>query len=780
MTELFLRLLGHDPTDAGKISGASVDFHSGIPLPVIITAFAVLACIAFWLYAKSPRDVKPGRRVTMAVLRTILFGALLALLLRPVLTLDLDEVERRTLPVLVDASVSMSIADARESDEDMKRASTALGSTASGSELTRMKIATAALANKEIAVLSSLEPDLDLAYYRFDKELAELPADALSSLEPKGEETALGNSLRGLLNRRRGESLAGVFIVTDGVNTLGENPRDAAEALRDAGIPLYIYGVGSTESRDVAIEGVEVADAALVEDAVPVTVRVRSRGMEGKTAKVIVALEGVPAAEQSVTFQEDGVAEVSLAFLPKQSGDFNITATVVTDEEEVLADNNAWSRQLRVLDSRIRVLMVEQSPRWEFKYIQAMLLREKRVETDCLVFEADREVTRVPGSPFIEQFPSRREDLFKYDLILFGDVDPKSLTQPQMENVAAFVSEAGGSLVVISGKRFTPQAYRHTVIERLLPVELQGASIGSRAVLATKPIQLSLTSFGEASSMLQLEETRDASLARWKKLPPIYWTASIARAKPAAEVLLVDPDPARAVNGDPKPIVALHRYGSGEVLFVGTDNTWRWRKNIGDLYHTLFWGQVVQRMAGGRLLAGSRNTRLTADKRTYRSGERVSVFAKLQTENFEPLREDMVKATLEDADGQRREIVMRAVPEKPGYYRTEFTAPEDAGRYRLTIADRPASPVDISVQDSASELIEPAMNEGLLKELAAITGGGFFREENLAMLPASITNRTATLTTQREIELWATPLIFILLVLLVATEWVIRKLSELK
>ncbi|MGI9240135.1 MAG: hypothetical protein ACR2RV_05010, partial [Verrucomicrobiales bacterium] len=531
---------------------------------------------------------------------------------------------------------------------------------------------------------------------------------------------------------------------------------------------LYVYGVGSTLVRDLAIESVDVSGTTLVGDAVPTSVRIRARGMAGETGRVTLALAGAAAATEEVTFGEDGIIEVPLAFLPNQPGDFELQVAIESDAQEIHLENNRWSRQLRVLDSTIRVLMVEQSPRWEFKYIQAMLLREQRVDLDCLLIEADPEITRTPGSPYIAAFPQRREDLFAYDLILLGDVDPKSLSASQMEDLANFVSEAGGSLAVLAGKRFMPDAYRFSPLASLLPVEARAAAAGS----ATRPIQLTPTAEGAKDPMLQLGDDTEGSLARWKMLPPIYWTVPIERAKPAAQVLLADPQ-----TGN--PILALQRYGAGEVLFLGTDNTWRWRKNVGDLYHSTFWGQLVQRLSGTRLLAGSRRSQLRTDRQSYDTGDRVTVYAKLADPSWDPVREETVRATLTDVDGRPREVLLRAVPEQPGQFRAEFSAPE-AGRYRLSIASDPDSPIDLSVRPSDAELANPAMDQELLEQLAESTGGLYFTSETLPTLPAAITTKTATSITQSQANLWASPLAFLLIILTITTEWVIRKFAELK
>ena len=114
--------------------------------------------------------------------------------------------------------------------------------------------------------------------------------------------------------------------------------------------------------------------------------------------------------------------------------------------------------------------------------------------------------------------------------------------------------------------------------------------------------------------MLRLSDNDAENAALWSKLPPLYWVARVSRPKPAAEVLLVDPDPAKESRFGPMPVISVQQYGLGQVLYVGTDNTWRWRKNVGDVYYTALWGQIAQRVSLQRLLGISKRTQLTSDR----------------------------------------------------------------------------------------------------------------------------------------------------------------------
>jgi len=200
----------------------------------------------------------------------------------------------------------------------------------------------------------------------------------------------------------------------------------------------------------------------------------------------------------------------------------------------------------------------------------------------CVLFEGAPSIARDDNSPYLDRFPANKDELFKYDLIVLGDVDPRQLTPEQQRNVNEFVARFGGSLLMVAGKRFSPGAWRNTPIEQLLPVEFDAVNTATATGdgSAEKPVKLALTTQGRTSTMLRLTDKEEESLAMWKTLPPIYWVAKVSRAKPGAEVLLVDTDPLKASRFGPMPVVAVQQYGLGQALFVGTDNTWRWRKNV--------------------------------------------------------------------------------------------------------------------------------------------------------------------------------------------------------
>jgi hypothetical protein len=224
------------------------------------------------------------------------------------------------------------------------------------------------------------------------------------------------------------------------------------------------------------------------------------------------------------------------------------------------------------------------------------------------------------------------------------------------------------------------------------------------------------------------------------------------------------------------------------VLYVGTDNTWRWRRNTGDRYYTLFWGQITQRLALPHLLGVSKRTQLSADRQTYVAGDRIAVFARLYSETFDPVTEPVIRGvyTISSEPGGggggaavEREVVLRPLPGQPGLYRGEFMAPAP-GAYSFRIDRDSQVRLDFAVAEPRLELGETAMNDALLRQMAEASGGTYYREESIHKLPDALGRKTERVQSKIEPPLWSSPFYFMLLLVVVTAEWLLRKRYQLK
>jgi hypothetical protein len=886
MMDVLLRLLGVWHGKSGHITEVHPTYLNEVPFYVTILLTAGLIAATFWLYNQTAQYVTPGRRYTLATLRSLFLVLLLLLVLRPVLVLTISGAVRQSLIVMVDTSNSMGVNERRTDQDDITRAAIARGDVApeaglaakfqatGKTEVSRLQVAKDALHNEKLALLSRLEETYDIVPFEFNRTASEIGRtpppvveesttgqsiasfviaigliatvagigltsfvspriaglittgsgivvvvisffvlDALDRSHKRntfgetaikkhatwvgdlksveGGSTAIGSSLREAITLKHGQSPAGVLLITDGQNNSGLSPLDA---VKNEDIPVYVYGVGIKEPKDVSIPNVMIDPVVFVRDDAQVVVQIKANGLKGQTGKLVLKeitkekkTPGDKDEERIIDSKEislDNVDQViTLKFTPDQTRDFLLSAGIEPIDGETTTENNFARKRVRVVDTRIKVLQVEQIPRWEFHFLQGMLTRDRRVDYKCLLLEADPAVTQVPGSPYLRQPPVTVDEVQKYDLVILGDVDPKRLPAAFMESLKDAVDRLGVSVMVMAGKRFTPQAYRNTPIETILPVEFDQPRLGMTSITGNdKPLKLELTELGKTKPMLRLADNDEESIKRWNMLPPIYWTARITRAKVGAEVLLVDPDPAKQTRYGKMPVVAMKDYGRGSVLYVGTDNTWRWRKNLSEQDFTRFWGQMIERMALVHSLGDSKKTQLSSERQTYAIGDRIKVYARLyHDKDFTPYTEPTLDASYENAADRaiRGDFKLHAMPEQPGVYTGEFIATKP-GPYRWHANLDANTWSDFSVTTQTIELTQTALNEASLKELAENTKGAFFREENLKSLPDTIQQKSQQRLSTLTVDFAFSPLYFLLLLTVVSAEWIIRKLSSLK
>ena len=837
MKEL-LKFLGIPVSDSVQVTDIALAFHGLNPGTALVIALVIVGATA-WAYLRTTPRLSRTQRVVLLVLRSMLLTMLVFMLMKPVLLLTVEGTIRRSLLLLIDSSASMEIKDLREDTNDLKRAAIARGlldpkagltqavpgDSAPLAQLSRSDMLKSMLTTDRLDLLAKLSQTYDLVPYTFGQTLQALSGGAESAGPPSATDasarsasfldaitydkpyTAIGDAVHSLLDLKRGQPLAGIFLITDGGNNDGSQPVDAAALAQQDKVPLYIYGVGISSPHDIIVSQVFAPEVEFAREQATASITVRSQAMKGRTAKLVLKLGDQVVNSREITFGDDGEQVIPLTYLPMQKGEFDLVASIDPLPDEAVKDNNTASQRVRVIDGKIEVLYIEQKPRWEFRYLQALLVRDRRLDPKFYLVQGDPELSQEQNSPYLAQLPATRDDWMKYDVVVLGDVDSRMLNDEQMQSISELVSTFGGGLVFLSGKNFMPDTYRRTPLEDLLPVVFEGQTSVADA-LSTRQIPLDLTPAGQNSPTMRLADNADESVAIWKDLPGIYWDAQVTEAKPAAEVLLTDPSPEKASRAGPMPVLALQSYGAGQCLFVGTDETWRWRKNVGEKYYTRFWGQIFLRLGLPRLLGASRLTQLNTERSHYFSGERVTISGRIYRSGFQPMIDPAVKGTVtivpDDASSAsaadlRKDVTLQASPGRPGDYEGEIVV-TTPGVYTFSTEIDPSSPLDFRVTEPKFESGDAALNVALLKKMADTSGGAFYREEDLykmlepvesgpvadvdasgaRQVPNGLGNGSIKVPSPQEVDLAYSPFYYGLMILVATAEWILRKRWRLR
>jgi hypothetical protein len=479
----------------------------------------------------------------------------------------------------------------------------------------------------------------------------------------------------------------------------------------------------------------------------------------------------------------------------------------------MVAANNASDFSIQLLDRPLRVAYFDGYPRWEYRYIKNLLVREASISSVVMLLAPGRRYLQ-EGTVTLDALPRTGEDWAKFDVVILGDVWPGVFTREQLELLKQRVSVGGAGLIFIGGEASTPGAWRATPLSDLLPLALSESVSGGASGLerVEGPAVLAPTPAADRLGVLRLSDAPDEKTqmywppelsdpaAGWSRLHFVQ-RIDPALLKPAAETLAVArpiEDPAAAW-----PAVLSMRYGAGRVLYVATDEVWRWRYGRGELLPERFWIQMV------RLLGRESVSRAGRSAQIEVLPERAEV--------DQPVRVELTlidQALVESAPGTARVRVVPAGGERPDAPAIELTltaegtagpgaavggvgatrtlsgtwVPTTPGRYTVEAVDSELrgsaeggdSSARVEVWRSDDELRRPQTDHPALAALSEATGGRVLTPGELGQLPRLLPDRSLKIAGEPEVHtLWDTPLALLLLLTLLTAEWVGRRLLRL-
>lgn len=753
---LISRLLSIEVPENMTLQSAEVSFRGGPPVWLGVLIFLLFGAVIVYLYVLEKAKVGWVRRSIMAGLRLALLALVLLLLFRPVLLSEFQGERPRGILLLTDNTQSMTLQDRRLTEADKLRVSIAEGLTPLDTKVTdakslasippqtsedpkRADVVRAILKNPELKLLERLQERGPLRPFMFGHRehgvqldsKTSLSAALLKSLQPTETETALADALHDLLQRRDADVPGAVVLISDGLDNASKYTlEEAAQECARLKVPLHIYGVGTAEGGNLQLKEVGVPDTVFFDDVVSIPIRWRAQGFKKGTVEIKLTLGGRLVAKKELPVQLGEDLREVLEFTPEKEKDkadeLPLIATIRLKENDTFKDT--FEQAVRVVDSKIKILFVENSPRFEYKFLQPTLLRDRRIDIEFLLVNADPKVLN-SGPPFIPSFPATREKFFdaKYNLIILGDVPASYFGKERLEWIRDFVQNRGG-LIVIAGRQNMPSAYVGSPLEEVLPVEFQSAKFPIDSDRRTQEFPVDLTDAGKRSAMLALADTAEENLKVWEHLPGFFWNYPVEKLRPGATVLSVNPRAKLDVDGKQKmPLMVTQFYGKGQVLFLSSDETWRWRYNVQDKHYARFWGQVIYQMGLPHLLGDhARRVQMALEHSKAVLGQEGSVFVRMLDKDFNPRKDEQVEAILEHLDakaGQERtqKVMLQSVPGRPGEYRS-LLMHDKPGRYALRVNN--PDPVRFFFQvelPPRHELEESGMAETALRKMAALT-----------------------------------------------------------
>lgn len=722
-------------------------FANERPLAWLVVLAAIAVAVVAVSLVRSRQDLAVPKAVTLGALQAALLVAVLVLLWRPALLTQTLRPQENSVAVLLDTSASMSYGEGERSR--LQQAVGVLGRDA----------------------LPTLAEEFDVQLFAFDEGLVELPS--LGEVPAPGAQTRIGDALLSVLRAAQSGTLGAVVLVSDGGDN--SNALDAAKIAEIAsfGVPVHTVGVGRERiPEDIELDDVVVAPHGLSGSTLSAEVSIRHARAADVTLKVYDG-DAIIASETIRLPARAGVTTRSIDIDVGEPGirDLRFTLDALPEERNLV--NNTQLRPIEVPAERRHVLYVEGEPRWEYKFIRRALDKNPSVRLASLLRTTPNKFYRQgveSADELADGFPADEETLFAYDALVIGSYEAAALAPAQQRMIAEFVSRRGGGLLMLGGRRgLADGGWGATAVADVLPAKLPSLDAPS---FIRFPAKARLTDAGRRSLLTRLDLDDAANRATWAEMPDVADFQYLDELKPGAVTLLE-----AEVQGGYEPLLVHQRYGLGNAYILATGGTWRWQMLLHheDQRHETFWRQLLQTIAA----ASPRNVTLTTDRSFYGDESRIALRAEVRDKTFKPARDATVTVAVEGGEGAAAEIVLEPVPGEPGVYAAVYDAAAP-GIYRFTATaasgDETLGTARVAARraNGVAEHFRIEQNRPLLERLASVTGGTYFSLADVGRIPEAVRFSDAGLVERQVLDLWNMPAVFLLLLLLKASEWLLR------
>ena len=556
----------------------SMEFNSRVPvwLILVIGAMAVVSVVYFYLRQRSAAGSGAVRLVS--ALRILAVLAVVTMLIAPSRVWTAERHSRGRLCLILDDSRSMTRVDPPHARSRAQEAQEAL---------------------------AQLRPTLD----QFDVTLVPLSRPEL--LVPagdrwfdtsrqivgscKGTSTAIGGALEFVANQS--DSASTIVLVSDGRQNEGQLPEPVARLLAARGCRLFALAVGSPQAvRDAVVEGIDAPGLVLAGDEVPLSAMLR---LDAITEPVTVSLTRDGEAIAKKLIPPTPTTRASFTDPASSEGEHTYAISIEPVHSEATTRNNQLTTKVSVRKGKIRVLLLDDEPRWEYQFLKTRLQLDHTVELTSLLLQPAR-IENIP-TPSTQPLPNTVQDWSAFDVVMLGDVSPTTLAPSiQTELATALRQGKPKSLIVIAGPRNLPSRYVGMPLSSLLPVDLsQTPSSETNATQGFAPV---FTAEAQNSTLVRLFPEDQINRSFWAAMPLFYWHNEHTVLKPAAQAIWQGPPVSSAQP--PSLLLASMTYGAGRVLYLASPETWRLRYvqsqtgEVADL-HQRFWSQAIRWSVAG-------------------------------------------------------------------------------------------------------------------------------------------------------------------------------------
>jgi len=718
------------------IQELSIDFLTGSP---VLTTLSLLVMIGLgiYLYRRTNPPLPARWLFGLGALRLIAVLALFLALLEPVVSFTREYVRPRRVAVMIDRSLSMN------KTEDGKTRQVRVDSLLSGT------------------AFESLQEAVEVTPLAFAGNLA----GAAGTVD--GSRTALGDALYELDQRQIAKPYDQWLLLSDGNSNSG---RQVQETVRNLHTPVITIDMSSGAGAfDVVLDDIEFNPVMFAGRQSEIKARLNWRNAAGRTVAVRLldsarVIESIPL---TIT-QEGGMGDVSLMYTPTEPGQklLKISAQPLAGEES--ADNNERTISVKVLKSRLAVLLAVKRPDYEVGFLRRFLDRSDKYDVDMIVIGSK-------AGNLAGRFPIDQTELNRYDLVILYDPDPVDLAGRE-QIIRSYLQERGGAMWVLMGPEFAARGPVNWFNE-LLPFYPSSVVPMQYVQFRAEPQESQLF-----HPTIRLADNQSGVREVWASLPPFRMLVWCDRVH--ADGVVLATTSIRRREGA-APALGYRRHGPGKLLAGSVLPFWPWGfVNLGFGEDDSRYGAFIEGVTGWLTVRDDfEPIRVQPEKEVFTRGEDITFNGFAYDLGYRPIPNASGTVRLQGGpsdDAFETDLIgagdggFRAVFENltPGRY--DYTAAvEQDGRVLKTDQG------SILVEAFSLEEFDQSGDPAALAALARRTGGSSFSYREFDRALDMIDRTDLAVSTTEEFSFWNKLWLLLVLIGALSLEWLLRKINQL-
>lgn len=554
----------------------------------------------------------------------------------------------------------------------------------------------------------------------------------------RGQRTDISDFFREILTRFANRNVAAVVLASDGIYNHGTDPYYAS---RTVSMPIYTVRLGDTTLRkDLILKKVISNKVAFKNDRFPVELLVEMNKCSQQKSAITISRAGEAIVKREIsTALERSVQRYTFWLDANQPGINRYKIEISPLDGEANYDNNISELIVDVRDARQKAAILYNAPHPDLMAIENALTSSSHFETELI------------------SNPAAVDNWNKYDLVILHQIP--SITSVRDLNS---LMNSKVSMLFILGAQSDINSFN--ALKTGLTI-----NAGKNSMFDTEPVlNQDFSLFSVTRQEFQIMED----------YPPLFSPFGTYQYSPLSDILVYQKIAGVTTKN---PLVLFSKAGEKKVGIIAGENIWRWRID-NYIRNASFDGfdQLMDKISIYLSTREDKNFLRIRIKNRFSEIEPVELEAELFNKSYERITTPDINLTIFDSEKKSYPFIFSKGD--PVYYLKAGVFP--AGDYTYTASARVGNEIfqqtgQFYVSEVNAEAVSLIADHQILNRIAISHDGQAFSPDSLEYLADVILKRDEMKSVSSSLlsysDLIAVPWLFLFLLLLITTEWIIRK-----